>query len=370
LISATNGSTTATYQYDGLGRRIAKTVNGVTTNYLSDGDQVIAEYNQAGTLTKKYVNGNGIDEVLTMEDLIAGKKYYYSYDGLGSVVGVTDNTANQIENYKYGVFGAVFITDANSQPLTTSAIGNTRLFTGRELDNETGLYNYRTRQYSPDLGRFLQTDKIGYSDSTNLYLMTGNNPTSYTDPLGMAKIKIHYNRLGNIGGKNYYHTYLTITDNNGAQYYFRGGPSKGGPSGGSSGQLSSGLGGLTSGSSKSKCSNSSNSTSPGAGPGGNDQTGPWGSIQTVSGPYLPRTVDYNPGNLNSVVVDDALPAAYYMDRLEAFGQKINDSNIPYNPFGNNSNTVAYQAIGALGLSHPAPVGWTPGSQDNLLEVSK
>ena len=53
--------------------------------------------------------------------------------------------------------------------------------------------------------------------------------------------------------------------------------------------------------------------------------------------------------------------------LEEFGQRINDANIPYNPFGDNSNTVAYQAIEMLGLPHPAPVGWAPGSHDKLVK---
>ncbi|NLH18197.1 MAG: RHS repeat-associated core domain-containing protein [Phycisphaerae bacterium] len=55
---------------------------------------------------------------------------------------------------------------------TESIVKNPWLFTGRQYDPETGLYQYRARMYSPALGRFLQPDPIGYADSMNLYGIT------------------------------------------------------------------------------------------------------------------------------------------------------------------------------------------------------
>ena len=45
-----------------------------------------------------------------------------------------------------------------------------------------GLYYYKARMYSPQLGRFLQTDPVGSADDLNLYAYVGNNPVNYTDP--------------------------------------------------------------------------------------------------------------------------------------------------------------------------------------------
>ncbi len=61
------------------------------------------------------------------------------------------------------------------------------MFTGRRFDPKTGLYYYRMRYYSPDLGRFLQPDPIGYADGMNIYAYCGNNPLTFVDPMGLKK---------------------------------------------------------------------------------------------------------------------------------------------------------------------------------------
>ena len=112
-----------------------------------------------------------------MKDAATGNKYYYHYDGLGSVMNLTDLTGAVAESYSYDAYGNI------TSPLST--VGNSYYFTGRQYDNETGLYYYRARYYDPKIGRFLQTDPIGYRDELNPYTYVKNNPVNWTDPYGL-----------------------------------------------------------------------------------------------------------------------------------------------------------------------------------------
>ena len=111
LISATDGITQATYTYDAFGRRIKKTIsdNGQlsTVNYLYDGDQVIGEYDENGVLLRKFIYGPGIDESILLDN--GTNKYYYHFDGLGSVTEITDSSAVVVEKYTYDAYGNTII---------------------------------------------------------------------------------------------------------------------------------------------------------------------------------------------------------------------------------------------------------------------
>ena len=110
---------------------------------------------------------------------------YYSHDGLGSIAHLTNASGTITERYTYDSFGLPTITNASGTVISTSALGNRFLFTGREWDSETGLYYYRARYYSPNTGRFLSRDPLSYRPDANLYRYVWNNSLNRIDPGGL-----------------------------------------------------------------------------------------------------------------------------------------------------------------------------------------
>ena len=186
LSQIVKGSTTVTVTYDPFGRRASKTVNGVTTKFLYDGADLLAETDAAGTLTARYLIGPRIDEPL---ELTRGTTtHYYTADGLGSIAHLTTASGTIAESYTYDPFGAPTIRNTAGTIIPASALGNPFLFTGREWDSETALYFYRARYYKPAIGRFLSRDPLGYAPDANRYRYVGNNPVNWIDPSGTTLI--------------------------------------------------------------------------------------------------------------------------------------------------------------------------------------
>ncbi|MBZ0166522.1 MAG: RHS repeat-associated core domain-containing protein, partial [Candidatus Omnitrophica bacterium] len=129
--------------------------------------------------------GSRIDEPLTMTR--SSTTYYYLTDGLGSVRQLANASGTIVESYDYDPYGQVTIYNSSLTDITSSGSGidNPYMFTGRRLDEETGIYHYRARQYDPAIGRFLQRDPIGYKADMNLFRYTWNNPVNFTDPKGL-----------------------------------------------------------------------------------------------------------------------------------------------------------------------------------------
>ena len=178
LITASGNGMAAAYAYDPLGRRVASTVNGSATFFLHDGDTEIGDDTAAGTLLRRYIPGDAIDEPVAMvtpgQNGAPETQAFVHTDKMGSIIAMSGSTGALSEGpYTYDAYG-------NGAPAT----GIPFKFTGQRLDPETGLYYYRARYYSAALGRFLQTDPVGYKDDVDLYTYVGDDPTDKADPTG------------------------------------------------------------------------------------------------------------------------------------------------------------------------------------------
>ena len=172
LIAQSGPGVSASFSYDALGRRTRKTINGGTTSYLYDGNDIVQEIG-GGSVGASYLRGLKIDEAFVRQS--SGNEFYHS-DALGSVLALTGQTGAVQTKYNYEAFGKTTITGTSINPFQ---------YTGRENDG-TGLYYYRARFFSVTAQRFISEDPIGlFGGDTNLYAYVLNNPTRFVDQLGL-----------------------------------------------------------------------------------------------------------------------------------------------------------------------------------------
>jgi RHS repeat-associated protein len=180
---------TSQFKYDGLNRQVSRTVGGVTTYSAWDGWDLMQEYQgvQGSTITARYVHGATglVKNQLT-------NNYYYQ-DGSGSTSHLASSSGALLEWYRYDLHGTPIFYDAANVQISGSNQGVRHLFTGQQWYSELGLYDLRNRFYSPDIGRFLQPDPIGFwGDRSNLYRYCRNNPVKWSDPAGLQTISQQY----------------------------------------------------------------------------------------------------------------------------------------------------------------------------------
>jgi len=203
VVTEENGQVTSTvsYAYDADGNRVQTVADGQLTQYVVDSNdtlaQVVTELDSNNQVQVAYLYGDDLVSQYRGNDVS-----YYHYDGLGSTRTLTDSTATVTNTYIYEAFGG--LTEQ------TGETENNYLFTGEQIDPNTGNYYLRNRFYSPDNGgRFLSMDSFdGLSQepvTLHKYLYGNGDPVNMVDPTG-------YFSLGSFSASSTIRGILTTMD--------------------------------------------------------------------------------------------------------------------------------------------------------------
>ncbi|GAA2864708.1 hypothetical protein Acy02nite_14240 [Actinoplanes cyaneus] len=118
-----------------------------------------------------------------------GARYYYLVDGLGSVVGLVNGSAQKVNSYSYDPYG--------NQLSVSQQVANPWRYASGFYDGPTGLTKFGARYYDPGLGRFSQRDPSGRDLP---YAYAGANPANNTDPTGLDNDSMANDAFGLLAG--------------------------------------------------------------------------------------------------------------------------------------------------------------------------
>ncbi|TFY94817.1 type IV secretion protein Rhs [Pseudomonas nabeulensis] len=177
-ITQPNGQT-ASYRYDPFGRRISKTVDGITTEFFWQGDKLVAEHHADQHRSYLY-EPDSFRPLALLEGFgqKAVKPYHYQLDHLGTPQELTDSDGEIVWSAHYRAYGEISRLDAGK-------VDNPIRFQGQYFDQESGLHYNRHRYYNPDIGRYLTPDPVKLAGGINAYQYVPN-PTAWVDPLGLS----------------------------------------------------------------------------------------------------------------------------------------------------------------------------------------
>ncbi|MFT0476730.1 RHS repeat-associated core domain-containing protein, partial [Pseudomonas antarctica] len=177
-ITQPNGQT-ASYRYDPFGRRISKTVDGITTEFFWQGDKLVAEHHADRHRSYLY-EPDSFRPLVLLEGFGPQdtQPFHYQLDHLGTPQELTAPDGEIVWSAHYRAYGQISRLDINK-------VDNPLRFQGQYFDQESGLHYNRHRYYNPDIGRYLTPDPVKLAGGINAYQYVPN-PTGWVDPLGLS----------------------------------------------------------------------------------------------------------------------------------------------------------------------------------------
>ena len=189
LSSLQQGENVVQYTYDDSGLRIAKNLNGTSTNFYYDDSGKLFRIGDGSGMFWLFYGTDGSAMSFKHRDI----RYYYVKNQQGDITAIVDMFGNTVAKYSYDVWGKpLSITDGNGNDVSTNATHianiNPLRYRGYYYDSESGLYYLQSRYYDPEVGRFISAD--GYVStgqgvlSNNMFAYCGNNPVNRVDHTG------------------------------------------------------------------------------------------------------------------------------------------------------------------------------------------
>ena len=172
-----DGKVVAEYLYDEAGLRLKKQSQDSTVYYVfNQTGQVLYEEENGEYMEYIYVLGKHFARVDGSNQTEEQQTYFYHTDHLGSAVLVTDESVESVWSTEYTPFGGMAITEGELKKAAK--------FTGKDLDEDIGLYYFNARWYDSEIGRFISEDPAADPNNPNMYTYCANNPLKYLDPTG------------------------------------------------------------------------------------------------------------------------------------------------------------------------------------------
>jgi RHS repeat-associated protein len=192
LVSVKKGEIQIKYEYDAFNRRMKKSVLNIkecesepcySEKYLYVMEDEIGTMDQEGKISELKILGPGSLQMSAIID-IDSEVYIPIHDHRGNIMTLFHvDTGAIFETYRYSAYGEEQIYNSNRERILASK--NPWRFSGKRVDEETGLNYFGHRYYDSKVGRWITADPLWFEDGPNLYAYVHNSPIQYVDPNGL-----------------------------------------------------------------------------------------------------------------------------------------------------------------------------------------